>query len=114
MNYRYCSVQEVEQMKRSNSAKEDEMQRRHALEKKRLPKIQKSEAKTRAQMFKQSLRLSTVGSPEDDRVKMKQVRTKSEYSNLSQYLPPSLFNEPPQFLICFLEWKRVVLVESQF
>ncbi|XP_052704817.1 serine/threonine-protein kinase 10-like isoform X3 [Crassostrea angulata] len=63
---------EVEQMKRSNSAKEDEMQRRHALEKKRLPKIQKSEAKTRAQMFKQSLRLSTVGSPEDDRVKMKQ------------------------------------------
>ncbi|XP_048744155.2 STE20-like serine/threonine-protein kinase isoform X3 [Ostrea edulis] len=63
---------EVEQMKRSNTAKEDEMQRRHALEKKRLPKIQKSEAKTRAQMFKQSLRLSTVGSPEDDRAKMKQ------------------------------------------
>ncbi|XP_022344368.2 uncharacterized protein LOC111137270 isoform X2 [Crassostrea virginica] len=63
---------EVEQMKRSNTAKEDEMEKRHAIEKKRLPKIQKSEAKTRAQMFKQSLRLSTVGTPEDDRTKMKQ------------------------------------------
>ncbi|KAK3094817.1 hypothetical protein FSP39_006585 [Pinctada imbricata] len=63
---------EVEQMKKSNVAKEDEMQRRHVLEKKRLPKILKSEAKTRALMFKQSLRLSTVGSPEDDRAKMKQ------------------------------------------
>ncbi|XP_061194522.1 serine/threonine-protein kinase 10-like [Saccostrea echinata] len=63
---------EVEQMKRSNSVKEDEMQKRHALEKRRLPKIQRSEAKTRAQMFKQSLRLSTVGSPEDDRAKIKQ------------------------------------------
>lgn len=63
---------EVEQMKRSNSGKEEEMQRRHVLEKRRLPKILKNEAKTRAQMFKQSLRLSVVGSPEDDRAKMKQ------------------------------------------
>jgi hypothetical protein len=42
-------------------------------EKRRLPRILKNEAKTRAQMFKQSLRLSVVGSPEDDRSKMKQV-----------------------------------------
>ncbi|OWF53186.1 serine/threonine-protein kinase 10-like isoform X2 [Mizuhopecten yessoensis] len=63
---------EVEQMKRSNTTKEEEMQSRHTLEKKRLPKILKSEAKTRANMFKQSLRLSTIGSPEDDRAKMKQ------------------------------------------
>lgn len=60
-------------MKRSNLGKEEEMQRRHVLEKRRLPKILKNEAKTRAQMFKQSLRLSVVGSPEDDRAKMKQV-----------------------------------------
>lgn len=60
-------------MKRSNAAKEEEMIRRHALEKRRLPKFLKSEAKTRAQMFKQSLRLSTLGSPEDDRAKMKKV-----------------------------------------
>lgn len=63
---------EVDQMKRSNLAKEDEMQKRHVLEKRRLPRILKNEAKTRAQMFKQSLRLSVVGSPEDDRAKMKQ------------------------------------------
>ncbi|KAL5022355.1 hypothetical protein ScPMuIL_001510 [Solemya velum] len=62
---------EIDQMKRSNAAKEEEMIRRHALEKRRLPKFIKSEAKTRAQMFKQSLRLSTSGSPEDDRAKMK-------------------------------------------
>ena len=60
-------------MKRSNLAKEEEMQSRHVQEKRRLPRILKNEAKTRAQMFKQSLRLSVVGSPEDDRSKMKQV-----------------------------------------
>jgi hypothetical protein len=54
-------------MKRSNLAKEEEMQSRHVQEKRRLPRILKNEAKTRAQMFKQSLRLSVVGSPEDDR-----------------------------------------------
>ena len=63
---------EVDQMKRSNLAKEEEMQSRHVQEKRRLPRILKNEAKTRAQMFKQSLRLSVVGSPEDDRSKMKQ------------------------------------------
>ena len=62
-------------MKRSNTTKEEEMQRRHILEKKRLPKILKQEAKTRSLMFKQSLRLSIVGNPEDERGKLKQVRT---------------------------------------
>lgn len=63
---------EVEQMKRSNTTKEEEMQRRHVLEKKRLPKILKQEAKTRSMMFKQSLRLSIVGSQDDERAKLKQ------------------------------------------
>ena len=60
-------------MKRSNTTKEEEMQRRHVLEKKRLPKILKQEAKTRSLMFKQSLRLSIVGNQEDERAKLKQV-----------------------------------------
>ena len=60
-------------MKRSNTTKEEEMQRRHMLEKKRLPKILKQEAKTRSLMFKQSLRLSIVGNQEDERAKLKQV-----------------------------------------
>ncbi|XP_059140861.1 serine/threonine-protein kinase 10-like [Physella acuta] len=63
---------EMENLKRYNQTKEDEMMNRHALERRRLPKILKSEAKTRAQMFKQSLRLSTIGTPEDDKVKIKQ------------------------------------------
>ena len=66
-------MQEMEQMKHYNSKKEEEMQTRHSLEKRRLPKILKAEAKTRAQMFKQSLRLSTIGTPDDDKVKIKQV-----------------------------------------
>ena len=66
-------MQEMDQMKRYNSTKEEEMQARHTLEKRRLPKILKAEAKTRALMFKQSLRLSTFGTPDDDKVKIKQV-----------------------------------------
>ena len=61
-------------MKRSNVAKEEEMQHRHVMEKKRLPKILKQESKTRSLMFKQSLRLSVAGNPEDERAKMKQVK----------------------------------------
>ena len=104
--------QEVEQMKRSNTAKEDEMEKRHAIEKKRLPKIQKSEAKTRAQMFKQSLRLSTVGTPEDDRTKMKQVGHHSVLPisltpNIT-FLPPTpiiYYMDPCSQIVCFLrEW----------
>ncbi|XP_046556447.1 STE20-like serine/threonine-protein kinase isoform X3 [Haliotis rubra] len=63
---------EIDQMKRYNSAKEEEMKERHALERRRLPKILKNEAKTRAQMFKQSLRLSTISTPDDDKMKIKQ------------------------------------------
>ena len=61
-------------MMRVASRREEEMLRRHALEKKRLPKIQKSESKTRAQIFKQSLRISSVSSPEEERDKVRQVR----------------------------------------
>lgn len=63
---------EMENLKRYNQTKEDELMTRHALERRRLPKILKNEAKTRAQMFKQSLRLSTIGTPEDDKTKIKQ------------------------------------------
>ncbi|KAJ8317207.1 hypothetical protein KUTeg_005111 [Tegillarca granosa] len=80
------SYLEVDQMKRSNVAKEEEMQRRHQIEKKRLPKILKNEAKTRAQMFKQSLRLSTIGSPEDDRAKMKQFEENEKKRMKSEQL----------------------------
>lgn len=79
---------EIDQMKRSNAAKEEEAQRYQLLDKKRYPKVIKNQSKARAQMFKQSLRLSTVGSPEEDRLKMKQFeenekkRMKSESARL--------------------------------
>lgn len=79
---------EIDQMKRSNQAKEEEAQRYQLLDKKRHPKVIKNQSKVRAQMFKQSLRLSTVGSPEEDRLKMKQFeenekkRMKSEAARL--------------------------------
>ena len=60
-------------MRRVNMRKEEEMLRRHALEKKRLPKIQKAEMKTRHQLFKQSLRISQVGSSDNERDKIRQV-----------------------------------------
>ena len=63
--------QELEQMRRVNSRKEEEVLRRHAIEKKRLPRIQKTEMKTRAAMFKQSLRISAVMSPEHERDKIR-------------------------------------------
>ncbi|RUS73025.1 hypothetical protein EGW08_019211 [Elysia chlorotica] len=78
---------EMENQLRYNQTKEDEMHTRHSMEKRRLPKILKSEAKTRAMMFKQSLRLSVIGTPEDDKFKIKQFeesekkRMKSEQAN---------------------------------
>lgn len=81
-------VKEIEQMKRSNGAKEEEVQHYQMLDKRRHPKVIKSQSKIRAQMFKQSLRLSTVGTPEEDRAKMKQFeenekkRMKSESARL--------------------------------
>ncbi len=61
-------------MRRVNGRREEEMLRRHAIEKKRLPKIQKAEMKTRQQLFKQSLRISQVMSTEQEREKIRQVR----------------------------------------
>lgn len=50
------------------------MVRRHHADKKRLPGILKREAATRQQMFKQSLRISMITSPEEEKEKVKQVR----------------------------------------
>lgn len=62
---------EMEQMKRIVARKEEEMLQRHGLEKRRLPKLQRSEQKTRHQLFKQSLRISGINSPEDEREKIR-------------------------------------------
>ena len=67
--------QELEQIKRINTQKEEELLQAHGLEKKRLPKILKSDTKTRALMFRESLRISAAGvSLEQERERIKQVR----------------------------------------
>lgn len=60
-------------MRRTQTREEDEMLRRHHADKKRLPGILKREAATRQQMFKQSLRISMITSPDEEKDKVKQV-----------------------------------------
>ncbi|KAL4625026.1 serine/threonine-protein kinase 10-like isoform X1 [Arapaima gigas] len=63
---------EMEQMQRYNQRLLEELKMRQTQEKARLPKIQRSDAKTRMAMFKQSLRIAPSGNPEQDREKVKQ------------------------------------------
>lgn len=67
-------VQEMEQMQRYNQRLIEELKNKQTQEKTRLPKIQRSDAKTRMAMFKKSLRITgAVISPEQEREKVKQV-----------------------------------------
>uniref|UniRef100_A0A4W4DYZ0 non-specific serine/threonine protein kinase n=1 Tax=Electrophorus electricus TaxID=8005 RepID=A0A4W4DYZ0_ELEEL len=69
---------EMEQMQGYNQRLIEEMKNRQAQERGRLPKIQRSEAKTRMAMFKKSLRITATGTPEQDREKIKQFATQEE------------------------------------
>ena len=80
------------------------MQRRHTLEKKRLPKILKQEAKTRSLMFKQSLRLSIVGNQEDERAKLKQVNYRKSIIMLT-FKAPSMTVAGNKFCDIFLHFR---------
>lgn len=66
---------ETEQMQRYNQRLIEELKNKHTQEKARLPKIQRSEAKTRMAMFKKSLRINSSSTPDQDREKIKQVRS---------------------------------------
>lgn len=63
-------------MQRYNQRLVEEMKNKQTQERVRLPKIQRSEAKTRMAMFKKSLRITAVAAitPEQEREKIKQVR----------------------------------------
>nr|XP_023698305.1 serine/threonine-protein kinase 10-like isoform X2 [Paramormyrops kingsleyae] len=69
---------EMEQMQRYNQRLLEEIKVRQAQEKARLPKIQRSDAKTRMAMFKKSLRIASSGTPEQDREKIKQFSVQEE------------------------------------
>ncbi|KAL1241102.1 Serine/threonine-protein kinase [Trichinella spiralis] len=55
---------ELEHVKKLNQRKEDDMIRAQAAERKRLPKILRSETKTRTLMFRESLKIRMLNSPE--------------------------------------------------
>lgn len=70
---------EMEQMQRYNQRLIEEMKNKQTQEKARLPKIQRSEAKTRMAMFKKSLRITGAAiSPEQERDKVKQFAAQEE------------------------------------
>ncbi|MCI4393704.1 hypothetical protein PGIGA_G00160700 [Pangasianodon gigas] len=70
---------EMEQMHRYNQRLVEEMKTKQTQERTRLPKIQRSEAKTRMAMFKKSLRIASPGlTPEQEREKIKQFAAQEE------------------------------------
>ncbi|XP_061492065.1 STE20-like serine/threonine-protein kinase isoform X2 [Rhineura floridana] len=69
---------ETEQMQRYNQRLIEELKNKQTQERARLPKIQRSEAKTRMAMFKKSLRINSSSTPEQDREKIKQFAVQEE------------------------------------
>ncbi|KAI5090046.1 STE20-like kinase b, partial [Silurus meridionalis] len=70
---------EMEQMHRYNQRLVEEMKTKQTQERTRLPKIQRSDAKTRMAMFKKSLRISSPGlTPDQEREKIKQFAAQEE------------------------------------
>ncbi|XP_054132772.1 STE20-like serine/threonine-protein kinase isoform X1 [Melozone crissalis] len=69
---------ETEQMQRYNQRLIEELKNKQTQERARLPKIQRSEAKTRMAMFKKSLRINSFASPDQDREKIKQFAVQEE------------------------------------
>ncbi|XP_036388558.1 STE20-like serine/threonine-protein kinase [Megalops cyprinoides] len=78
---------EMEQMQRYNQRLIEEMKNKQAQERARLPKIQRSDAKTRMAMFKKSLRITSAGdTPEQEREKIKQFAIQEEKRQKSERL----------------------------
>ncbi|MGH0118948.1 UNVERIFIED_CONTAM: hypothetical protein FKN15_002736 [Acipenser sinensis] len=71
-------TQEQEQMQHYNQRMIEQLKGRQQQEKGRLPKIQRSEGKTRMMMYKKSLRITSTGSPAEDREKIKQFAQQEE------------------------------------
>ncbi|XP_072447063.1 serine/threonine-protein kinase 10 isoform X2 [Chiloscyllium punctatum] len=69
---------ELEQMQRYNQRMIEQLKIRQQQEKNRLPKIQRSEGKTRMVMYKKSLRINSTGSHTEDREKVKQFGLQEE------------------------------------
>ncbi|XP_037321961.2 STE20-like serine/threonine-protein kinase isoform X2 [Pungitius pungitius] len=71
---------EMEQMHRYNQRMFEEMKNKQTQERVRLPKIQRSEAKTRMAMFKKSIRITATATftPEQERERVKQFASQED------------------------------------
>ena len=69
----FLLFQEVEQHSRLTKLKDEDMKRRHEIERKRLPKIQREEIKTKTQQYRKSLRIEKRVSVDIERELMKEV-----------------------------------------
>ncbi|KAM5299135.1 serine/threonine-protein kinase 10 [Ctenodactylus gundi] len=77
---------EREQMQRYNQRMVEQLKARQQQEKARLPKIQRSEGKTRMAMYKKSLHISGTGSASEQREKIKQFSQQEEKRQKSERL----------------------------
>uniref|UniRef100_A0ABI7Y9A2 non-specific serine/threonine protein kinase n=1 Tax=Felis catus TaxID=9685 RepID=A0ABI7Y9A2_FELCA len=77
---------EREQMQRYNQRMVEQLKVRQQQEKARLPKIQRSEGKTRMAMYKKSLHINGAGSASEQREKIKQFSQQEEKRQKSERL----------------------------
>ncbi|XP_059864376.1 serine/threonine-protein kinase 10 [Delphinus delphis] len=77
---------ECEQMQRYNQRMMEQLKVRQQQEKARLPKIQRSEGKTRMAMYKKSLHINGAGSAAEQREKIKQFSQQEEKRQKSERL----------------------------
>ncbi|KAM6915935.1 STE20-like serine/threonine-protein kinase [Xenentodon cancila] len=79
---------EMEQMQRYNQRLIEELKNKQTQERVRMPKIQRSDAKTRMAMFKKSLRITATAAvtPEQERERIKQFAAQEEKRQKSERL----------------------------
>lgn len=80
-------------MQRYNQRMIEQLRIRQQQEKGRLPKIQRSEGKTRMAMYKKSLHINSSGSMSEQREKIKQVRLTEPSGNAAEHMV--LWKLPP-------------------
>lgn len=78
-------------MQRYNQRMIEIVKSRQQQEKSRLPKIQRSEAKTRLAIFKKSIRINSAFSASEERDRIKQVRSASHALFFPDFSPPLSF-----------------------
>lgn len=77
-------LQECEQHSRLTKLKDEEMKRRHEIERKRLPKIQREEIKAKSQQYRKSIRIDKRMSMDLERELMKEVMNLSKIAQMKR------------------------------